>query len=280
LFSSLIGCAEEDSSEVVLAEVNGQEITLEDYRAEMEGLPEEMRLLYQNDPQKILQRLILMTLLLQEACRRGLIESADLHRRSDPRVQKALEELLRSEGTGRVEVADEEIEAFYAANRSLMEGASLEQVREVLRGILRAQKEQESVGAFIGMLHTNAAIQTYPERLPSPSPPVIPSATEEEFHKALKSGRPTVADFGSNLCIPCIRLRPVLKAVKDAHGDRLNVLYLEVDEHKGLARKHRIQLVPTVIFFNADGKEVKRHMGYMDRKAMEEMLRKLGFVKG
>ncbi|OGP93583.1 MAG: hypothetical protein A2Z19_00820 [Deltaproteobacteria bacterium RBG_16_54_18] len=118
----------------------------------------------------------------------------------------------------------------------------------------------------------------YPERLPKPPPLPLASATGEEFKAALQSNRPTVVDFGSSRCVPCIQLRPVLRGVKDAHGDRINVLVMEVSDNREISREYKVRIVPTLIFFDAKGKEVRRSVGYMDREALEKVLRELKFL--
>jgi hypothetical protein len=44
-----------------------------------------------------------------------------------------------------------------------------------------------------------------------------------------------------------------------------NVLFTDVHEAKKLAAAYRVQMIPTQIFFDAKGKEVKRHVGFMDK---------------
>jgi thioredoxin 1 len=139
-------------------------------------------------------------------------------------------------------------------------------------------KKEQAVTAFVERLRATATITAYPERLPKPPPLPLASASAEEFRAALQSNRPTVADFGSNRCVPCIQLRPVLRGLKDTHGERINVLVMEVSDNRDLARQYKVRLVPTLIFFDAKGKEVRRSMGYMDRKAMEKVLRELKFL--
>ncbi|OGP53458.1 MAG: hypothetical protein A2Y65_06845 [Deltaproteobacteria bacterium RBG_13_52_11] len=116
--------------------------------------------------------------------------------------------------------------------------------------------------------------------MPKPPPPALEASTADAFQAALKSGRPSVIDFGSNRCIPCIQLRPVMRALKDAHSERINVLFMEVSDHRDLAQQYKVRLVPTLIFFDAHGQEVQRKTGFMDREAIERVLRDLKFLGG
>jgi thioredoxin 1 len=178
-----------------------------------------------------------------------------------------------------VKVTDQEVSAFYRQHRDQMEGQSLSQVREAIRAMILEQKRQERINDLVGRLRTAGTVMTYPERLPKPPLPSLEASTAEAFQLALQSKRPTIVDFGSSQCIPCIRFRPVLREVKDAHRDRINVLYLEVSDYRDLALRYKVRLVPTIVFFDAKGQEVRRNVGFMDREAVERILRDLKFLE-
>lgn len=104
----------------------------------------------------------------------------------------------------------------------------------------------------------------------------LPSATEAIIHAALASGRPTVADFGARTCIPCKKMAPILAELDREYKGKANVLFTDVHEAKKLASAYRVQMIPTQIFFDASGKEVKRHIGFMDKAAILKELRAAG----
>jgi thioredoxin 1 len=93
----------------------------------------------------------------------------------------------------------------------------------------------------------------------------LPSATDASLLAALASGRPTVADFGARTCIPCKKMAPILSELDREYKGKANVLFTDVHEGRKLAANYRIQMIPTQIFFDAKGKEVKRHIGFMDK---------------
>jgi thioredoxin 1 len=104
----------------------------------------------------------------------------------------------------------------------------------------------------------------------------LPSANEAAILAALVSGRPTVADFGARTCIPCKKMTPILSELNREYKGKANVLFTDVHEGKNLAAKYRIQMIPTQIFFNAKGKEVKRHIGFMDKADILKELQAAG----
>jgi thioredoxin 1 len=95
----------------------------------------------------------------------------------------------------------------------------------------------------------------------------------------LKSGRLTMADFGRGWCVPCKMMVPVLKQAAQDYWGKAHIVFVELDEYPELGRRHRIATMPTQIFFDAKGKEVTRHMGFMGTEDMERQLAALGVKK-
>jgi len=100
-----------------------------------------------------------------------------------------------------------------------------------------------------------------------------------KLEECLKSGRPTMADFGRGWCVPCKMMVPVLKRAAQDYWGKANIVFVELDEYAALGRKHRIVAMPTQIFFSAKGKEVSRHMGYMGTEDIERELAALRVKK-
>jgi thioredoxin 1 len=111
--------------------------------------------------------------------------------------------------------------------------------------------------------------------------PVIsepPPDTDEDLQKALKSGKPVVVDFGASSCVPCKKLRPILRALSKEYAGKAHFLIIDVYESRSLAREYRIQLIPTLIFFDNQGKEVYRHMGFWDKDSIVKKLKEIGKI--
>jgi len=103
-----------------------------------------------------------------------------------------------------------------------------------------------------------------------------PTNTGKELKNALQSGQPVLVDFGSNKCIPCRQIRPILKEVSQEFDGKAQVLIIDVFENRELARGYRIQLIPTLVFFNRSGKEVFRRSGTWDKNSIVRKLREAG----
>jgi thioredoxin 1 len=97
-----------------------------------------------------------------------------------------------------------------------------------------------------------------------------------KLEECLRSGRPTMADFGLGTCKPCKAMEPILKQAAQDYWGRANILFVELDKYPDLAREYRIMLMPTQIFFDASGNQVDSHMGYMDREEIDRQVAALG----
>ena len=85
----------------------------------------------------------------------------------------------------------------------------------------------------------------------------------DRVRKALMAGKPTVAEFGANACVQCREMKIVLDALRQTHGERIAIVNIDLIAHKeaDYIRRYGIQLMPTQVFFDAQGREVSRHMG-------------------
>jgi thioredoxin 1 len=94
--------------------------------------------------------------------------------------------------------------------------------------------------------------------------------------KALASGKPTLVDFGAGYCIPCKKMKPILDSLSQEYRGRANVLFVDIKQERDIPGKYHIQLIPTQVFFDAKGRETKRHMGFMDKPEIISEFKQLG----
>ena len=104
----------------------------------------------------------------------------------------------------------------------------------------------------------------------------IPSATDAAVRQAFSSGKPTVIDLGARTCIPCKKMAPILEGMAVEYRGRAAVLFIDVHENKAGAERFKIQMIPTQIFFDAKGNEVKRHVGFMEKADLVKELKAAG----
>jgi len=104
----------------------------------------------------------------------------------------------------------------------------------------------------------------------------LPSSNDATIRAALASGKPTVADFGARTCIPCKKMAPILEELNRELKGKANVLFTDVWKDNKLGEQYRVQMIPTQIFFDAQGKEVKRHIGFIDKTDIQKELKAAG----
>lgn len=70
----------------------------------------------------------------------------------------------------------------------------------------------------------------------------------------LKSyGLPIVIDFGSEGCIPCDLMAPVLKKLNQEWQGKVIVKFVDIKKYPDAAYNFPVSVIPTQLFFNAQG---------------------------
>lgn len=90
---------------------------------------------------------------------------------------------------------------------------------------------------------------------------------------------PKLLDLGAKKCIPCKKMAPILEQMEKEYKGILDVEFIDVwqPKNKEKAMKHRIQTIPTQIFFDADGKELWRHIGFISKEDLLAKWKELGY---
>jgi thioredoxin 1 len=78
---------------------------------------------------------------------------------------------------------------------------------------------------------------------------------------ALSKGKPTVIEFGASRCAACREMKSVLADLAREHGDRIEVVEVDLLKRREYLAGYRIQLMPTQVFFDAHGREIGRNLG-------------------
>lgn len=89
-------------------------------------------------------------------------------------------------------------------------------------------------------------------------------------------GIPRLLDLGSKGCTACTMLEPVLEELRSNHVGRLQVDFIDVWEHEQVATDYGVEIIPVQIFFDAEGKELYRHQGFISVQDIEAKFEELG----
>ena len=215
----------------------------------------------------------LFFLLEQETMRKILVREAEhsgisLQGLNDEQVIQAyLNHLVRG-----VTVSDMEAKAFYEENKELVGGASFEQVEEAIQQVLLERKKARAVDDHIQDLVRRADISINEKWVKDQ----YALAMDNPVDKARMSGKPTMAEFGATGCIPCDMMQPILDKLRKNYPDKLNVVFAHVREKPIMGARFGIRSIPVQVFFDRDGKEVFRHVGFFPEAEVTKQLKTMG----
>ncbi|MGC8747855.1 MAG: thioredoxin family protein [Candidatus Kapaibacteriota bacterium] len=88
----------------------------------------------------------------------------------------------------------------------------------------------------------------------------------------------TFIELGSVNCIPCKKMQPIMKSIKERYGEQLEVIFYDVwkPEQKKFAEIYRIRVIPTQVFLDDKGKEFFRHEGFFPESEIDKILQNKG----
>ena len=270
----------ENPSRQILAQVNGEKITVEQFNKELEKVESPFKEMFKEDSQPFLENIVVQRLLLQEAKKQGLTAPVktykDTTKDSKSPEDALIEDLIKKKFSAPPTVTKEEIKTVYSQLKDRLGGKSLEQVAPDIEALIRESKRQEEIKQFIAELRSGASVEIDQIRLKKIAAKPPESNTEEDLKKTLTSGKPFLVDFGANSCIPCRQMRPVLKEIGKEYAGKTEVLVIDVYKYQNLAQEYKILLIPTLVFFDSKGKEVFRYVGALDKEKIVAKLKEIG----
>jgi len=99
-----------------------------------------------------------------------------------------------------------------------------------------------------------------------------PAATTQPVENKL----PRLVDLGASKCIPCKMMAPILETLEKDYAGRLHVEFIDVWKNPDAGKTYGVRAIPTQIFYDASGKEVFRHEGFMAKDDILAKWKELG----
>jgi thioredoxin 1 len=90
------------------------------------------------------------------------------------------------------------------------------------------------------------------------------------------AGLPRLVDLGGRQCKVCMEMAPILEQLAADFAGRLEVDFFDVWAAPEVGKSFGIRLIPTQIFFDAEGRELFRHEGFMSRQDILDKWKELG----
>jgi thioredoxin 1 len=123
---------------------------------------------------------------------------------------------------------------------------------------------------------------------PAESEPVSPiaagggSVTEPaaESKPAATARLPRLVDLGADKCIPCKMMAPILAEFSRDYPDQFVTEFIDVWQNPEAGKQYGVEMIPTQIFFDAEGRELFRHVGFYGKEDMLNKWKELGVTPG
>ncbi len=125
-----------------------------------------------------------------------------------------------------------------------------------------------AVGSVIAM-KKNAANDASPQQAAAQSSESIqPQSAEVAI--------PHLLDLGAGKCVPCRMMKPILEELTREYQGHMRVTFIDVWENPDAGEKYGIRIIPTQIFYDAQGKELFRHEGFYSKEDILAKWKELG----
>ena len=87
-----------------------------------------------------------------------------------------------------------------------------------------------------------------------------------------------LVDLGAGKYIPCKMMKPILDDLKATCADTFKTEFIDVWENPDAGKQYGVNMIPTQIFFGADGKELFRHEGFFAKEDILGKWKEFGVV--
>lgn len=242
-------------------------ITQDDLDAELTKTPAEARPQLTSNAFFFLEQVGAQKVILDLARREAADTKAAASQPDGELIRAHFEKIART-----VSVTDAEVQDFYEGNKDLCGGATLEQIRSQLRQYVQQQKEKTASDAYIRTLGQRVPIRVSADWTARQ----VVLARDNPVDRVRLSGKPSMIDFGASGCRPCEMMAPILKTLERKYEGKANILFVHVREQQVLAARYGIESIPVQVFFDKDGREAFRHVGFYPQDQIEKHLAEMG----
>lgn len=109
------------------------------------------------------------------------------------------------------------------------------------------------------------------------SPRPSPAESRADTPPTQPAPLPKLLELGSEKCIPCRMMAPILDELRTTHAGKLEIVFYDVWKDPRPAQQYAIRVIPTQIFLAPDGRELFRHEGFFPKDELLKKWRELGY---
>lgn len=144
-----------------------------------------------------------------------------------------------------------------------------------MRSVLSSRRVFRAAALVAMLAAVYLLAQPSPIQPPSPQSSPTPAASAGKTQsEAVKL--PRMVDVGKTYCIPCKMMVPVLQEAQLRYKGKAVIEFVDLEKHPEASQQYKIMVIPTQVFYTADGKEFDRHVGYFPFEEVEKIFAKMG----
>jgi thioredoxin len=131
-------------------------------------------------------------------------------------------------------------------------------------------------GLILALVAVAVAAVLWMKQQPHQAPAL---ASDSSAIPSVPEGRalPRLVDLGADKCTSCKLMAPILTELGITYTNQLQVTFIDVWVDEEAADPYHIQMIPTQIFFDAQGNELFRHEGFYGKEDILSKWKELGY---
>lgn len=90
-----------------------------------------------------------------------------------------------------------------------------------------------------------------------------------DYDGIVKEGKSLILIFGSEDCVACRQLKPVMQKLSDKYEGKIYIKYVDIVKHPDFYDNYKFQYIPSLIFFKNDGTPYIPSKEYVDEYNFE-----------
>jgi thioredoxin 1 len=101
----------------------------------------------------------------------------------------------------------------------------------------------------------------------------LPASSAED---TTRNPLPKLVDLGAERCIPCRMMAPILEELHRDYAGSFQTIFIDVWKNPEAGKAYGVEMIPTQIFYDAEGQERFRHVGFYGKEEILSKWRELG----